>query len=248
MELDNAKIEDRVQERADIVSERLEEIPEGRVMPDLEDMTIHAAKKFRIVMTFLDINGFTEYASRNDYEQILYMLNMVVPELMEIARDYEGHFEKNTGDGILVYFGTEESDEEACETALEYLATVKYALCNQVNPLLEDEGIEPVTLSSGSALGTAYISRIGIHSLNRLTAVSTGANIAAELEELAGQSKHFVNEGIYQNADTEDGWGKHLKDQGSLGDYRWGSEESGWEDAHYYNFAGIWSDTDQSYL
>lgn len=249
MSFDRDEIEERVEDQVELVKERLDHIPDGQTMPDREDMLMASAKKFKLGIVFIDINDFTEYSGNNSAEDILYMLNLFIPEVMEIVRDYGGYFEKNTGDGILAYFGVGESYSEIAETILEYFATVKYALGNHINPSLEDLGVEPITISGGAALGkNIHISRIGKHSLNRRTAVGTTANVASKLENQAGKHEYYVNEGIYQYADREDGWGRYLKDQGPFENYRWGSDSSGWTSAHYYNFSGIWTGTETSNL
>lgn len=74
------------------------------------------------------------------------MLNLFVPEVMEAARSSDGFFEKNTGDGIMVYFGANKSDGDIAHTLLEYLADVKWITANHVNPYLEKHDVEPVTI------------------------------------------------------------------------------------------------------
>jgi len=122
---------------------------------------------------------------------------------------------------------------------------VKWTLNEHINPILEDNGIETISVSTGSAYSQVYISRIGAHSgnqrMNRLTAVSTGANRAAELEDMADTNEHYVNDGIYQYSDQEDGWGQYVKHVGDHSGYTWGSELKGYDTAQYYKFTGIWS-------
>lgn len=249
MGLNKEEIEKRVKEQADKVDERLDHIPDGWSMPDREDMLLASAKKFKLGIVFIDVNDFTTYSGSNSEKDVLFMLNLFIPEIMEIVRDYDGHFEKNTGDGILAYFGVGDSYDTTSETVLEYFATVKYALANHINPTLEDQGIEPITISGGAAVGkNIHVSRIGKHSLNRRTAVGNSANVASKLEDRADTNQYFVNEGIYQNADKEDGWGQYLKDQGRFESYRWGSDASGWTPQHYYNFTGIWTGTESDNL
>ncbi|QIB79069.1 adenylate/guanylate cyclase domain-containing protein [Haloferax volcanii] len=240
-------IEERITERADTIEERHDHIPRGRTTPRLDSLSLHSAKRYRLGMIFIDINDFSGYMSRNDDEDTLFMLNLFIPEAMELVRDFEGKLEKNTGDGILAYFGAGDSDQEAVENLLEYIATLKWALANHINPILEEENIETISISGGAAYDLVHISRIGAHSgnqqMNRLTAVSTGANIASELEDMAGTNEYFVNDGIYQYSDKENGWGQFVHDRGVHTGYLWADET-----AHYYNFSGIWTDTDTENL
>lgn len=248
MGLDEEEIEERVQDQADTVEERLDYIPNGQTMPDREEMKLASAKEFKLGIVFIDINDFTDYTSDNDEEDVLFMLNLFIPEIMELVRDNDGYFEKNTGDGILAYFGVGDNYDTISETILEFFATVKYTLANHINPELSNRDIEPISISGAASIGSSvYISRIGKHSLNRRTAVATTANVASKLEEMAGENEFLVNHGINVHADPEN-WGEYLKDQGEIGGYRWGSESSGWESQHYYKFTGIWSATDDENL
>lgn len=244
---DKDEIEERVEERRDTILDRLSDIPNGQTTPKLESLTIHSAKEYRLGMVFVDINDFSGYISRNDNEDTLFMLNLFIPEAMELVRDYDGKLEKNTGDGILAYFGAGENDGDAVENLLEYIATLKWALANHINPLLEEEGVETITISAGAAYSNVYISRIGAHSgnqqMNRLTAVSSGANVASELEDMADTNEYYVNDGVYENSDREDGWGQYLWDKGEHDGYLWGGDQ-----AHYYNFSGIWTSTESENL
>ncbi|WP_241211168.1 adenylate/guanylate cyclase domain-containing protein [Halorubrum lacusprofundi] len=151
------EIIERIGERAETVEERLEDIPRGRTNPSLEELTIHSAKKYRLGIVFVDINDFSNYMSRNDDEDTLFMLNVFIPEIMELVRDFDGKLEKNTGDGILAYFGAGEDDGDAVETLLEYIATVKWALKYHVNPELEDNDVETISISTGSAYDTVSV-------------------------------------------------------------------------------------------
>ncbi|EJN56900.1 adenylate/guanylate cyclase domain-containing protein [Halogranum rubrum] len=227
-------------EHAELVDERLEGIPEGETMPGLEDMRLHDAKEFRLGIVFIDINDFTEYTSDNPEKDVLFMLNVFIPKAMELVREMGGAFEKNTGDGILAYFGAEDDDETVAEDVLIFYALIQILLHCGVNPTLERYDVEPISISAAAALGTAYISRIGIHSLNRRTAVSTTANVASKLEDLAGTNQYYVNQGIYEKSDTEDGLGSMLEEVGGLNGYRWGSDFSGWTSpSRYYEFPNI---------
>jgi len=99
------EINDRIEERVETVEERLEDIPKGRTNPSLEDLTIHSAKRYRLGIVFVDINGFSDYMSDNDDEDTLFMLNVFIPEIMELVRDFGGKLEKTRGMGFLRTLG-----------------------------------------------------------------------------------------------------------------------------------------------
>jgi class 3 adenylate cyclase len=242
------EIETRVNEQAATVEDRLDHIPNSYSMPDLEDMSLHTAKKFDLGIVFIDINDFTDYTARNDYQDVLFMLNLFIPEAMELVRDYDGYFEKNTGDGLMAYYGAEKEDEETAKLIIEYLSALKYALANHINPNLSDQGIEPISISAGATLGEVYISRIGVHSLNRRTAISVGANVASKLENASDANEFYVGEGVYEYTYAtyeEDPFEK----LGHFSPYVWENEETGERTPYqHYNFVGGWGGTNWANL
>ena len=231
-----------IEGHAELVEERLEDIPDSYSMPDLEDMNLHEAKKFRLGVVFIDINDFSGYAWRNKRRDVLFMLNMFIPPIMESVRKFDGAFEKNTGDGILAYFGAGDDSDEIAETVLEYFLTAQYLLDVEVNPILEDYDVEPITMSGGAALGDVHISRIGVHSMNRRTAVSPTANVASKLEDKAGNDQFYVSQGVAEY--SEDSLlGDLLVDAGTLVEYKWGSDSTEWTyPAKYYEFPNPWEE------
>lgn len=234
-------VSERVEDRAANVADRLENIPDSSKMPDPEDMTIGSAKKFSLGIVFVDIAGFSDYAQRNTEEDVLFMLNLLIPEIMATVRDTEGDFEKNTGDGILAYFGAGESDRQTAHDVLTYVATIKTVLADYINPTLEDNGVEPVSIKVGAAMGDVHISRIGVDRLNRRTVVGETANIASKLEDEAGKHEFFISEEIHESVTngTECGWAPGLDKRGTLA----GFERDG-EPVNYYNFLGFWEGTE----
>lgn len=237
--IDRNEISEQVADRADAVNDQLVHIPNSYKMPNPEDMTIGSAKKFSLGIVFVDIAGFSDYAQRNPEKDVLFMLNMLIPEIMEVVRDTEGDFEKNTGDGILAYFGAGESDAQTAHLVLMYIATIKTVLADYINPTLEENGIEPVSIKVGAAMGNVHISRIGVNRLNRRTVVGETANIASKLEDEADKHEYFVSQEI-QKAASEAGcmWASGLQEKGTLPEF----ERDG-EEVEYYDFRGVWSDT-----
>ena len=234
-------IDERVEDRAEDVADRLEDIPDSYKMPDPEDMTIGTAKKFSLGVIFVDIASFSDYAQRNTEEDVLFMLNLLIPEIMATVRDTEGDFEKNTGDGILAYFGAGESDRQTAHDVLTYVATIKTVLADYINPTLEENGVEPGSIKVGAAMGDVHISRIGVDRLNRRTVVGETANIASKLEDEAGKHEFFISEEIHESVTngTECGWAPGLDKRGTLA----GFERDG-EPVNYYNFLGFWEGTE----
>ncbi|MBX0305479.1 adenylate/guanylate cyclase domain-containing protein [Halomicroarcula sp. F24A] len=242
MDLSAEKISEyreKVTERASKAADQVSHIPRGRTMPDLEQMTISETKEFGMGVVFVDIVQSGKYLTDNGPRKTMLMLNVFIPQVMDLVNDFDGHFEKNTGDGVLAYFGVEKTERSAVEDLLEYFACLRYVVDEIVNPELQEYNVPPISISVGAAYAQdVYLSRIGVWGQNRLTAVSTAANVAFELQERAGADEYLVDEGIRTFADSEDGWGQHLEKEGVLRGFRWGSSEEGRHTSRYYSFIG----------
>lgn len=243
------EITKRVRERAAELGDRLERIRSGRAPPRIDQLKLNEAKEYRLGIVFIDISQFTDYVFAHEERDTLRMVGLFIPEVIEIVRDYGGYFEKNTGDGVLAYFGAGEDDETAVRMVLDYLATVKWALANHVNPRLEEWNQDLISISAGATYGTTFVARIGAksgtHAMNRLTAVSEVANIASRLEEKAGENEYLVGSRIRQLA-QDTGWAGHL-DYSQPTDYEWYGKD---RDRRLlaYNFTGEWEGTESANL
>ena len=99
------KVMDRGDRRAAVLSDRLADITDGRVMPDRDEITIGGARRFDLAV--LDICGFSGRPNWLEGEQktVLAVMNMFMAEMLSIGHDFDGTYEKNTGDGLMAYFG-----------------------------------------------------------------------------------------------------------------------------------------------
>ena len=88
------------------------QISQARTMPDIQNMTIGTAKRSTLAILFVDTVQYTNLVNRNrnKLEVVLAVMNLLIGEVSQIIKDYDAAFEKNTGDGIMAYFGTETLD------------------------------------------------------------------------------------------------------------------------------------------
>lgn len=196
------QIKSRILNKVCSLTEQLDSITKGRTMPDPEDVRIGSGKYMEIAVLFIDICKFTSRGSDNENEQkeILIMLNLFISEMMAIIRDYGGIVEKNTGDGLMAYFGTESKDANciALDAVLASI-TMHYVTSNFINPLLQNMRVYPISFRIGIDQGKVTIARIGVPNLNRITAVGATANIACRLLDLAGPNQTFIGNEVYLN-------------------------------------------------
>ena len=229
--------------RENQLTERLQDVSAGQSHPRNWNKRLNEPKQYEIATVFIDIDHFTEYLLRNGRVATLYMVGLFIPEAMRVINEYNGHFEKNTGDGLLAYFGFGRSAQESVSDVLQYITTIRWILSNEVNPRLEQLDVEPVTISSGATYGDAYLAEIGTpssdSSLKRLTAVSTQVNTAFQLETQASEDEHLVGPAIEHHADEDDHQYLQLKNIHDA--YEWQNPETGdMEPYTIYQYIGEW--------
>ncbi len=189
----------------DGLDNRLEVVVDGRTAPALDSITIGSGRKMRTAILFFDIRGFTNRTTSSDMNSLkntLFMLDCVIPMVMQIIYDFGGYIEKNTGDGLMAIIGAEKTDSVAANDSLNTATTIFYVLKNVINPLLEAKGIQKVDARIGIDLGTVLIARIGLptgtarHQRNFLTAVGPSANLACKIQGMAGTNQIWTGDNI----------------------------------------------------
>lgn len=200
--------EEDLEERFNEVKEVLGDIPEGEENPHIEHMKIHSAKSYRLGIVFVDIHRFSVYLAKNGRRDTATMLNVLIPEILEDVFVMDGCFEKNTGDGILAYFGAGDDDEKAALRVLMFYL-LNWLTMNRVNQALKDRGYDPVLVNVAAAYGDTWVSRIGRAStkkqqFNTLTAISSVANFAARLEEESDQGAYLIGSELKSLAEQND--------------------------------------------
>lgn len=231
--------------RQEQLNDRLQRITEGQAHPRKWNKRLNEPKRYDIATVFIDIDHFTDYLIENGHRATLYMLGLFIPEAMRVIDEYEGHFEKNTGDGLLAYFGFGKSAQESVADVLQYVTTIRWILSHEVNPRLKELGIEPVTVSSGATYGKAFLVEIGTRSvkssLKRLTAMSSQVNTAFELENQANTDEHLVGPSIERHADEDDE--QHLQLEDVYDSYEWKNPETEEMEPYIiYRYTGEWLD------
>jgi adenylate cyclase len=109
--------------------------------------------------------------------------------MIRILEDYGGTIEKNTGDGLLVWFvdGSSERTGNGSERALKAAIEMQQRNQRSVSPALRSRGIEEIAFRVTIDCGPVTIANLGSakrHHSN--TAIGTKANIACKLLRLAG--------------------------------------------------------------
>jgi len=182
----------------------LSSIEGTRDVPDRDEVNIGSARRTRGVILFADTVGSTRLAQRyaKEPEKMLLTLNLLIPTLMDAARCYGGEFEKNTGDGILAYFGVGDSysDESAAVSAVGAAEAMLWATKQIVNPQLKERGLHDVKITVGADLGDVLLARIGLQRIANgtpMVAVGLIANRAAKIQGSAAPGQARIGEDLF---------------------------------------------------
>lgn len=189
--------------RIEVLQDRIRGITEGRVMPDREDITIGSGKRFELAVLFLDVCGFSSRPNWTSDEQnlVLAIMDIFMAEMLSIVNDFGGTYEKNTGDGLMAYFGAEGATEADCvKSAMEAAVVMHYVNDQLITPWLKDRNVELLKFRVGIDHGPVTIARVGIRGeKSSRVAVGTSANIACKLMNRIPNGGICIGQNVYRN-------------------------------------------------
>lgn len=194
---------ERTVARIQVLRDRLNGVTEGRVMPTSDQVAIGSGRRFRVAVLFLDICSFSARPNWTEHEQktMLVLMNTFMAEMMNVVHDFGGTFEKNTGDGLMAYFGeTGASDFDRVRPAVEAAVVMHYLNDNVISPWLRDQcGIQPVRFRVGIDVGPVTVANVGNRGRDSsLVAIGTTANLACKLMGLIENGGICIGHNVYQ--------------------------------------------------
>lgn len=201
----NQRIVNRFVKRRSQLQERLNEVVQGRIVPDIDDLNLGSGTQCRLAVLFLDICQFSARASWLPEEQkrVLGLMNLFMSEMISIVRDFDGHFEKNTGDGLMAYFGDGVMiDAERVKPAVEAATVMHYFNDHILGPFLDSCNVPPINFRIGIDVGPVTLARVGVKSANSdynsMVAIGTIANVACKLMNLIPDGGICIGELAYR--------------------------------------------------
>lgn len=172
-------------------------------MPVEGQVTIGSGRQLKVAILFLDICSYSSWFndSYDAQKYTLAIMNVFMAEMMNIIRDHKGEFEKNTGDGLMAYFGCESNGAEECvTTALKAALTMHYFNDRLLTPYLNQYRIDGVRFRIGIDYGKVTIGRVGIPGgMNSFVAIGTTANIACKLLNVAEPGEIIIGAHVRNN-------------------------------------------------
>lgn len=192
----------------------------GRVVPDDESLVIGTGRALKLAVLFLDISGFSSRPADAHAEQhlLLQELNVFFTEMVQIARDYGGTVEKNTGDGLMAYFEENGGDPPtpARHRAVAAALTMMLTHDTLLAPLALHYGREPLSFRIGIDYGEVTVARVGARrGFNANVAIGTAANIASKMLTKASPGDILIGDAVRRGLPL--GWGDYAQYLGPSG-------------------------------
>ena len=183
-------------------------IGDGRVVPEDDDLSIGDGRRLRMAVMFIDICAFSSRGMETTEEQdlTLRVLNLFFTEMTGIAEEYGGHVEKNTGDGLMIYFNDSEGDppERGAKRAVSSALTMIAANANLISPILRSTPVKEIEFRVSIDCGYVTIARLGPprrHNAN--VAIGTTANFASKMLRHAKAGEIVLGEVARNDLPTE---------------------------------------------
>lgn len=176
---------ERVEELRKKISAR-PKIGEGRNVPDDEGLSIGDGRRLSMAVMFVDICGFSGRPMETLEEQdlTLRVLNLFFTEMVRIAEEYGGNVEKNTGDGLMIYFNDGEGTpvEKGTKRAVAAALTMQAANQHLINPILRVTPAKEIQFRVSIDYGFVTIAKLGPpRRFNSIAAVGATANFASKM-------------------------------------------------------------------
>lgn len=146
------------------------------------DEPLKKTRNHDIAVLFVDIVGFTEFASTRKPTEVIETLREFHGLMETAVFSHGGTLDKYLGDGLMVTFGTPEPTNRDAINALECIHAMMDAL-DEWNDDRISRGQPPLRVGFGAHFGPAVLADIGAHRLE-FAVVGNTVNIASRLEAL----------------------------------------------------------------
>lgn len=197
------KQENRINELIKNIKNRKHSLTLGRAIPSEGSLALGTGKRIKSAIMFLDISHFSNLMmeEEDDQRNILDSLNLFFTEMIRIAEDYSGTVEKNTGDGLMVYFADEgtlgllgvSGAKKAVACALTMFSTHK----RFISSMLSNLGASSFDFRICIDYGWVTIANIGAaRRFGAFVAIGLTANRASKMLNLAQPNEILIGENV----------------------------------------------------
>jgi adenylate cyclase len=144
------------------------------VLPD------HVGEEKHIAILFVDIQGYTSFAESVPPYDVVHALNRYFYLMHGVVADNGGHVSDYIGDGLLAFFGVEDTDNpsrDAVAAGLDMFGAV-----DRLNEYIEPMYGRAFRIRVGVHYGEVVVGTIGIGDIRKLAAFGDAVNFASRVE------------------------------------------------------------------
>lgn len=171
----------------------------GRLIPDPANLPIGHGRRLQASVLFLDICGFTQRPSETaeEQEEQVRVLSLFISEMIRVVGDYGGTVEKNTGDGLMAYFGQSSQSGDARQRSVACAMSMFHAARNFINPIIAQSGLDEINFRICIDFGWITVARLGAaQRFNHIVAVGTSANRTSKMLQHADSNEILIGDAM----------------------------------------------------
>nr|WP_262886319.1 adenylate/guanylate cyclase domain-containing protein [Clostridium beijerinckii] len=184
---------------------------------DIDKLEFGAYDKDHFVTFFADMRGSTNRAERIGDKDTFLTIHAIMPAMIYVVQAYGGKIVDLPGDGVMALFkgnpkgivwegtrGEEYMNEETL--AVRAGEMLLKAFEEVVNPILQEDEIEPVVFGVGIDTGDVIVTKVGTDNIRDIKAIGTSINSASK--NCFGENEMFISPNTYKkiNYDMKKGF------------------------------------------
>jgi adenylate cyclase len=150
-----------------------------------------------ITIMFSDIKSFTNHSSKMTPEEISSSLSEYFEAMTSIVFRYEGTVDKFIGDGLMVFYGAPETQEDHALRCVQ-AAIEMQKKCREIKKKWESEGRFPLQIRIGINTGKVIVGDLGSERRKEYTVIGSDVNLAQRLESNAPVAGILISESTYR--------------------------------------------------
>lgn len=179
---------------------------------DIDKLEFAAYDKDNFVTFFADMRGSTTRAERIGDKDTFLTIHAIMPAMIYVVQAYGGKIVDLPGDGVMALFkdnpkgiiwesstGKEYVNEETL--AVEAGKDLLKAFNEVVNPILKNDGIDPVVFGVGIDTGDVIVTKVGTDDIRDIKAIGTSINNASK--NCFGKNQIFISPNTYEKIHRE---------------------------------------------
>jgi len=170
-----------------VVKQMLDNPESGMTTPRSQEVTI----------MFSDIKSFTTHSSTMTPEEISGSLSEYFEAMTAIVFKYEGTVDKFIGDGLMVFYGAPEQQEDHAMRCVQAAIDMQKE-CRKIKAQWETEGRFPLQIRIGINSGKVIVGDLGSERRKEYTVIGSDVNLAQRLESNAPVGGILISEKTYR--------------------------------------------------